>query len=320
MDEFCLINIACPDLSGNGRFYSLSRINLGKPEIARMLSPDNYVQAPDFTQNFNRYSYCLNNPLKYTDPSGNNYVSDMYHGNNGGGSYMIGFGSPNLSRHMGDHLNFLSYNDYPSGSTYVTDGKGNGALVDSKDYLTGNAVAEYLASEYDITFYVPVYGWTDIDCLGYHVYKYEFLRFQAVDVGQDGGGNVQEANLTDALPLSVAIGSMLAEIAPTATLLLSQVAGILTLLTIPGDNRIDTYTENPVFGPRENWSTGRGNQTNCPIKINNNGNFPDEVPWWFMPFAVGAGAFDIYQNNWPRPNMPDIPKPKKYPIIVPYRH
>jgi hypothetical protein len=25
---------------------------------------------PDFTQNFNRYSYALNNPLKYTDPSG----------------------------------------------------------------------------------------------------------------------------------------------------------------------------------------------------------------------------------------------------------
>jgi hypothetical protein len=28
------------------------------------------VQIPEFTQSFNRYSYCLNNPLKYTDPSG----------------------------------------------------------------------------------------------------------------------------------------------------------------------------------------------------------------------------------------------------------
>ncbi|MDL2231023.1 hypothetical protein LJB75_01230 [Bacteroidales bacterium OttesenSCG-928-L19] len=27
-------------------------------------------QMPDFTQNYNRYSYCLNNPLSYTDPSG----------------------------------------------------------------------------------------------------------------------------------------------------------------------------------------------------------------------------------------------------------
>ena len=38
------------------------------------LSPDNYIQAPDYSQSFNRYSYCLNNPLKYTDPSGESIV------------------------------------------------------------------------------------------------------------------------------------------------------------------------------------------------------------------------------------------------------
>jgi RHS repeat-associated protein len=46
----------------NGRLYD--------PVVGRFLSPDNYVQAPDFTQSFNRYSYCWNNPLKYTDHSG----------------------------------------------------------------------------------------------------------------------------------------------------------------------------------------------------------------------------------------------------------
>ncbi|MFZ5431612.1 MAG: RHS repeat-associated core domain-containing protein [Bacteroidota bacterium] len=46
----------------NGRLYD--------PVVGRFLSPDNYVQMPDFSQNFNRYSYCLNNPLKYTDPTG----------------------------------------------------------------------------------------------------------------------------------------------------------------------------------------------------------------------------------------------------------
>jgi hypothetical protein len=35
-----------------------------------MLSPDNYVQAAGNTQSYNRYSYCWNNPLKFTDPSG----------------------------------------------------------------------------------------------------------------------------------------------------------------------------------------------------------------------------------------------------------
>lgn len=40
------------------------------PVSGRFLSPDPYVQAPDFSQNFNRYTYALNNPLRFTDPNG----------------------------------------------------------------------------------------------------------------------------------------------------------------------------------------------------------------------------------------------------------
>ena len=40
------------------------------PTIGRFLSPDNYVQLPENSQSFNRYSYCFNNPLKYIDPDG----------------------------------------------------------------------------------------------------------------------------------------------------------------------------------------------------------------------------------------------------------
>ena len=50
----------------NGRLYD--------PVISRFFSPDQYVQLPEFTQSFNRYSYCLNNPLKYTDPTGQELV------------------------------------------------------------------------------------------------------------------------------------------------------------------------------------------------------------------------------------------------------
>ncbi len=46
----------------NGRMYC--------PTTGRFLSADALVQNPGNTQSFNRYSYCLNNPLKYTDPSG----------------------------------------------------------------------------------------------------------------------------------------------------------------------------------------------------------------------------------------------------------
>ncbi len=58
LDEFGLINM-------NGRFYD--------PVVGRFLSPDIIVQNPNNTQCYNRYSYCINNPLKYTDPSGWSY-------------------------------------------------------------------------------------------------------------------------------------------------------------------------------------------------------------------------------------------------------
>ncbi|EHR40182.1 Integrins alpha chain [Alishewanella jeotgali KCTC 22429] len=38
--------------------------------IGRFLQADPFVQSPSNSQNFNRYSYVLNNPLSYTDPSG----------------------------------------------------------------------------------------------------------------------------------------------------------------------------------------------------------------------------------------------------------
>lgn len=55
LNDFDIINM-------NGRLYD--------PVLGRFFSPDNYVQMPDNSQNFNRYTYCLNNPLKFTDPSG----------------------------------------------------------------------------------------------------------------------------------------------------------------------------------------------------------------------------------------------------------
>ena len=57
-------------------WFGLINMNarLYDPVLGRFLSPDPYVQMPDFTQNFNRYSYCLNNPLKYVDRDGKNPI------------------------------------------------------------------------------------------------------------------------------------------------------------------------------------------------------------------------------------------------------
>jgi len=50
------------------------------PLTARFLSPDNLVQAPALGQNYNRYSYCLNNPLKYVDKDGNSFLGALVAG------------------------------------------------------------------------------------------------------------------------------------------------------------------------------------------------------------------------------------------------
>jgi RHS repeat-associated protein len=93
LDDFGLIHM-------NGRIYD--------PELGRFLSADPFVQVPEkhrrlvgvldrseatcpegvespagrfhqFSQNFNRYSYVLNNPLSMTDPSGN-LIKGLIHG------------------------------------------------------------------------------------------------------------------------------------------------------------------------------------------------------------------------------------------------
>lgn len=50
-------------------FYNMNA-RLYDPVLGRFLSPDPYVQAPDFSQSFNRYAYALNNPLIYKDENG----------------------------------------------------------------------------------------------------------------------------------------------------------------------------------------------------------------------------------------------------------
>lgn len=51
-----------------GLIYMNARYYL--PEVGRFISPDSIVPEPGNPQSFNRYSYVLNSPTNYTDPSG----------------------------------------------------------------------------------------------------------------------------------------------------------------------------------------------------------------------------------------------------------
>jgi RHS repeat-associated protein len=61
LNEFRLINM-------NARLYDAV--------VGQFLSPDNFLQDPLNSQNYARYNYVFNNPLKYIDPTGNIALED----------------------------------------------------------------------------------------------------------------------------------------------------------------------------------------------------------------------------------------------------
>ncbi len=56
----------------NGRVYD--------PTIARFLSADPQIQSPLYSQNYDRYNYVLNNPLRLVDPTGFGFWGDVWDG------------------------------------------------------------------------------------------------------------------------------------------------------------------------------------------------------------------------------------------------
>ena len=62
------------DRSTDGLMYYGARYYL--PELRRFISADTIVPGAGKPQDLNRYSYVVNNPIKYVDPTGNAYIMD----------------------------------------------------------------------------------------------------------------------------------------------------------------------------------------------------------------------------------------------------
>jgi RHS repeat-associated protein len=80
----------------NGRIYD--------PRLGRMLSPDPVTQAPENGQNYNRYTYANNNPLKYSDPSGFSYVDCAVAYESGGSNMRANAGCANTIYNVGKSI------------------------------------------------------------------------------------------------------------------------------------------------------------------------------------------------------------------------
>ena len=91
LDMFNLINMNIFDKSMNRsevyfasviarKYLSLLNARLYDPILGQFPSADPYVQAPEFSQAYNRYSYALNNPMAYVDPSGRSFWKKFFKG------------------------------------------------------------------------------------------------------------------------------------------------------------------------------------------------------------------------------------------------
>ena len=67
--------------TGHEHLYAFGLINMNgrcyDPMVSSFLSVDAFVDEPTCAQGFNRYAYCMYNPLKYVDPSGWQKVGGM---------------------------------------------------------------------------------------------------------------------------------------------------------------------------------------------------------------------------------------------------
>ncbi len=134
----------------NGRVYD--------PYLQRFLSPDNFVQDPANTQSLNRYSYCMNNPLMFTDPGGNMFLKVPFYTPSVNSRDWIG-GSAGPGDGMGGQSISCPYEWIDGTDLYVE--KSTGAVVSfdevSNNYLIpnggcttlyGSDAANYLYSNY----------------------------------------------------------------------------------------------------------------------------------------------------------------------------
>jgi len=116
LEEFALINMNC-------RIYD--------PMLGRFFSPDPYVQLPGYAGSFNRYSYCLNNPLKFSDPEGEWFITALFMLGN---AYFNGV--------MANNMQFNPFKWEPNFNTFLGIGTG---LV--QGYCTGISIENYLKRE-----------------------------------------------------------------------------------------------------------------------------------------------------------------------------
>ena len=169
----------------NGRVYD--------PTLGRFLSPDPYVQMPGFTQSFNRYSYCLNNPLIFTDPSGNfawaYYLAQL------AGNYLFNLADNTINKKMpmnqALHQFNFNMNYSPNNNRFFTPG------VDAQ-------MAAWNMETSQVPAYTMTGSWRQLNAYagGYDDLAYQYSTWKYVSPSGQGDGSLYWNAKVGAIPES----------------------------------------------------------------------------------------------------------------------
>jgi len=288
LDMFNVINM-------NGRVYD--------PLTAMFFSPDPFIQAVGDWKNYNRYSYCMNNPTKYTDPSGYQMAEKLSVWFAPGCDNLMGYASGGgsgsaLAVWDAQHRGSISYDDATNKFMYA-----NG------DEASSNAAMNYLfrgTTHTTVTGQAASYAYKNIG------------RADAVTNGQlanivtDAKEIVTEiVNKTNALGLMIASSESLTAISKmalqdilrsTLSLLASKANVYVFALTLQSDS------EHPGYA--KDFHEERGNPhsySSDPVikgyendKYIQSGGMP---PKGSLIPIIGVIIYEMY-NNWPKPDLP----------------
>lgn len=335
LDGLGLINM-------NGRVYD--------PALGRFLSPDPIIQNQTNSQNFNAYSYCLNNPLKYTDPSGYNQKPagwDAPWELTGAGAAFYrsmgsGYNGPGSTNHWSDPYRSKEGNAFLMNQSTFNNIYGDQAYQNmfDKNKKTGDKVTttnpndivnivDKMKSPFNIYLFFDFGQVTFVSCFGELGNKI---------IGTDGGisfsnpsgmfvvgaeaiasgGGVNEANV-GVLPLFMMVGATLYELGSGALIGLSRLSLPLSLLTLQGDTRTGNKwrRREDKRGQQleRNILKGHNNMLNNG-GVNNQG-FPGDpnglIPKGGAGLFVAIKAMELY-FNWKETIQP---QPNPYaPIII----
>ena len=132
-------------------FYGQAKGRYYDPQLARFIQPDNVIPNIFDPESYNRYEYCRNNPLRFTDPSGHSWYDYIPGVGPGVAEYQGNQALNAMAVRLGDQCGtgWQSYNEM-RGDLYGNATAGNISEIAGVAKITGGTVDLYTTAAQEI--------------------------------------------------------------------------------------------------------------------------------------------------------------------------